>query len=119
MINKKTFLDSLFIVIGTTGIFTTFDEAGHQFVFRYIQVKHNAYSLISFSKHFLQSLCLCNRTGETVEDYTFAVFEAVEYTCKDINHQFIRDQLTLIDITFSCFAQFCAVFDFCTQHVTG
>ena len=48
-----------------------------------LHVYHSQTSpLISFSKHFFQSFCLCNRTGETVEDYTFAVFEAVEYTCK-------------------------------------
>ena len=41
------------------------------------------------------------KTASAVENHAFAILEAVEYACQNINHQLIGDQLALVDITFS------------------
>ena len=89
MVNHQTFLDCLFVIIRTTRFLTAFDKTGHQFVFGNFQVQHNRHFLSTFVQHLLQCFSLGDGTGKAVENNTLAVFEAIEYTCKYINHQSI------------------------------
>ena len=45
--------------------------------------------------------------------------EAVVNTCEDINHQGVRNKLTLVYITLGSLAKFCSVLNLCTQHVAS
>ena len=119
MINDETFLDGLFVVVGTAGLLSALDEACHQFLFGHLEVEHHAYCLITFGKHLFQGFCLGDGTGETVEDDAFAVLKAVEYAGQDVDHQFVGDQLALVDVAFGGLAQFGTVLDFCTEHIAG
>ena len=37
--------------------------------------------------------------------------------CQNINNQFIRQQLALIDISFGCLSQFCTFLNLSTKHI--
>ena len=36
---------------------------------------------------------------------------------RHVDHQFVGDELTLVDIRLGCLAKFCSVFDFATKHI--
>ena len=75
--------------------------------------------MTTLRKHLLQSLSLWSGTWETVEDYTSVILtEAIVYTCEDVNHQLVWNQLTIVDITLSCLTKFCTVLDFVTKYIT-
>lgn len=118
MINYQTFLDSFFIIVSTTRFLSTFDQTSHQFIFRNFQIKHDRNFLTAYFQHFFQSFCLSDCTWETIENNTFAILEAIEYASQDIYHQSVWNQLTVVDISFGSFTQFCTILDFCTQNVT-
>jgi glutamate N-acetyltransferase/amino-acid N-acetyltransferase len=47
----------------------------------------------------------------------FAFLKAIQRTCQNINNQFIRQQLALIDISFGCLSQFCTLLNLSTKHI--
>ena len=56
---------------------------------------------------------------ETIEDDTCVILtEAVVYTCENVNHQLVWNQLTIVDITLSSLTKLSTVLDFVTKYVT-
>ena len=68
MIDIKTFLDGLLIVIRTAAQLTAKKKSLHQFILGHIQFYHCCNVVTTFCKHGLQCLSLRNSTGESVED---------------------------------------------------
>ena len=118
MIDYETLLDSLLVIIGTTTLLTTKNQALHQFLLGHIKFDHRSHLVATFVEHLLQGLSLWDRTGEAVEDHTLMVTEGVIYTGKDADHQVVGDQLTVVDITGCGLTQFRALLNLTTKHVT-
>ena len=115
----ETLLDSLLVVVRTTTLLATINQASHQLILRNSQLNHSSHLVTTLSQHFLQSLSLWSSTWETIEDNTLVILtETIIYASEDINHQFIRNQLTIVDVPLSSLTEFCTVFDFITQYVT-
>ena len=118
MVNVETLLDGLFVVVASSALLSAEQEALHQFVFRHVQLNHGCHLVSAFGKHLFQGFCLRDSAGETVEDDTLMLLaETVVNTGEDINHQFIGDELSVVDIAFGCLAQFCSVLDLAAEHV--
>ena len=119
MINIETLLDSLLVIIRTAAFLTAVNQASHQLILRNSQLNHRSDLMTTLRKHLLQSLSLWSGTWETIEDYTSVILtEAIVYTCEDVDHQLVWNQLTIVDITLSCLTKFCTVLDFVTKYVT-
>src|SRR5574344_705464 len=102
MINIESFFNGFLVIIGTSAQLTTINQTSHQLVLRNSKFNHCSNLMITLGQHFLQSLSLRNCTRETIEDYTFMVFsKSIINTGKDIYHQIIRNQLTVIDESLS------------------
>ena len=72
----------------------------------------------TLSKHLLQGLSLWYGTGESVEYHSCMLLaERVVYAGKNINHQLVRDQLTLVDKLLGSLTQFGIVLNLITEHV--
>ena len=115
VIDIETFLDSIFVVIASATLFATIDKACHEFFLWNRQFNHCCNLVATFIEHLLQRFCLWCSAWKTVEDNTFMLFtEAVIDTCKNINHQCIGYQLTIVNIAFGGLAKRCSILDFIT-----
>ena len=75
--------------------------------------------MAALGKHFLQSLSLRDGAGEAIKDDTLVVgTKTVIDAGEDIDHQFVGNQLTLVDIALGRLTKFRSVFDLATQHIT-
>ena len=76
--------------------------------------------MAALSQHLFQRLGLRYGAGETVEDDArMLLAETVVDRGEDVHHQFVGDEFALVNESFGCLAQFCAVFDLVAQHITG
>lgn len=56
---------------------------------------------------------------ETVEDDSFVILaETIVHTGQDVNHEFVGNQLSLVDIGLGSLAQLRTILNFTAQHVT-
>ena len=69
-------------------------------------------------EHLLQCLCLWRGTWEAVEDDSFVVFaETVVNVGKDVYHQLIRYELSVVNIALCGLSECCFILDFTAQYV--
>ena len=119
MIDDEALLDGLFVIIGTTALLATQDETLHQFILRYIELQHGCHLVTALTEHLLQSLSLRNGAGETVEDNTGMILaKAVIDRGEDADHQFVGNQLAVVDELLGCLTQLCTILNLCAQNVT-
>ena len=120
VVNVKTLLDSLSVVVRTTALLATLYETCHKLVLRNVKLNHCCYLVSALCKHLLESLCLRDCTGKSVEDNALVLLaEAVVYACEDINHKLIGDKLAVVNKSLGCLAKLCSVLDFVAEHVTS
>ena len=75
--------------------------------------------MTAVGQHLLQSFGLRDGTWETIEDDSLVILaETIVHTGQDVNHEFVGNQLSLINISLGSLAQFRTVLDFTAQHVT-
>ena len=118
VINVETLLDSLGIVVRATTLLTALDKACHKLILRNVEFDHGSYLVTTLSKHLLKSLSLRDSTWETIKDYALVFLaKAVVYAGKNVNHEFVRDKLTIVNKTLGSLAKLCAILDFATKNV--
>ena len=118
VINVETLLDSLGIVVRATTLLTALDKASHKFILRNVELNHGSYLVATLSKHLLKSLSLRDSTWETIKDYALVLLaKAVVYAGKNVNHEFVRNKLTIVNKTLGSLAKLCAILDFATKNV--
>ena len=118
MINIETLLDGLLVVIRAAALLTAIDESGHQFVFGDRKLYHGCHFVSALGKHLLQGLSLGSGTGKTIEYHAGMFFaKTVVDTGQNVNHQFVGNQLPVVNITFGRPAKFRSVLDFVAKHV--
>ncbi len=115
----ETLFDGFGVVVGTAGSLTAVDEAFHEHVFGHVEFKHAGYFGVAFGEHGLERFCLGNGAGETVKDDAFAGAECIVGGCKDVDHERVGDELSLVDVALGSVAEFSAVLDFGTEHVAS
>ena len=87
MIYHKAFLNRLLVVIGTTTLLSTQNQAFHQFVLRHVKLYHRSHLVTTFFEHLLQCLSLRDSTREAIEDHAFVFLaERVIDRCQDADH---------------------------------
>ena len=119
MIDYKAFFDGLRVIIGTTTLLPTQDEAFHQFILWHVELNHRCHFVTTLVEHLLQGLCLWDGTGESVEDDTFMLTsERIIHRGKNADHQIVGNQLSVVDIALGGLTEFRTVFDFRTKHIT-
>ena len=119
MIDNETLLDGLFVIIGTTALLATQDETLHQLIFRNIELQHGCHLVTALTEHLLQSLSLRNGAGETIEDNTGMILaKAVIDRGEDTDHQFVGNQLAVVDELLGCLTQLCTILNLCAQNIT-
>src|SRR5574344_1318932 len=118
MIDDEAFLNCFLIIICPSALLASLDETYHKFVLRNIKLYHRCDFMSAFVKHSLQCLCLRYGTWETVEDNALVFLsETVINGCKYVHHQVVRNQLTVVNISFCCLALFCSVLNFIAKYV--
>ena len=119
MIYRKAFFNGFGIVIRASALLTAPYQTLHQFLFGDVKFNHCRYFVSALSQHLLQSFGLRNGTWEAIEDNALVFFaEAIINTGKDINHQLVRNQLAVINISLGSLAKFCPFPDLITKHIT-
>ena len=119
MIDIETLLDGLLIVVAASGLLAAKQETLHQLILWYEQLDHSCHLMAALGKHLLQSLSLRDGAGEAIKDDTLVVgTKTVIDAGEDIDHQFVGNQLTLVDIALGRLTKFRSVFDLATQHIT-
>ena len=120
MIHHQALLDGLFVVVGTAAFLATLDESRHQLVLWHVEFNHGSHLVATLVQHLLQRLSLRDGAGETVEDDALvATAERVVDISQNGNHEFVRNQVTLVNIALGSLSQFRTLFDFIAQHVAG
>lgn len=110
MIDIETLLDGLLIVVAASGLLAAKQETLHQLILWYEQLDHSCHLMAALGKHLLQSLSLRDGAGEAIKDDTLVVgTKAVIDAGEDIDHQFVGNQLTLVDIALGRLAKFRSV----------
>ena len=71
--NHEAFLDGLLVVVGTAALLAAEDEALHQLVLGHVEFNHRSHLVTTLVEHLLQSLCLRDGAGETVEDHALVL----------------------------------------------
>ena len=119
VVNIKALLDCFLVVIRTTALLTTEKQTLHQLILWNKEFNHSCHIVTTLSQHLLQSLCLWDCTWETIEDNTLMLLaKAIVYACKNIYHQLIRNELTIVNVSFCSLTKFCTILNFITKYVT-
>ena len=118
MIDHEALLDGLLVVVSPATLLSTEEQTFHQLIFRHVEFNHGSHLVATLVEHLLQSLCLWDRTGETVEDDTLVIAEAIIDTSEDAHHEVIGYQLSVVDIRGSGLTQLCPLLDLTAKHIT-
>ena len=119
-IHLQTLVYCLLVVVRTTRLLSALYQPFHQLVLRNVELYHRSHVVSAFGKHCLESLSLRYGARESVEDYTLMLLaEAVVNTCKNVYHQRVRYELSVVNVSLGCLAQLRAVLYLIAQHVTG
>lgn len=120
VIHIEALLYCLGVVVGTSALLAALDKALHEFGLGHVKLNHCRNLVAAFCEHLLESLGLGNSAGETVEDYALVLLaEIVVDAGKNVNHEFVGDELAVVDVALGCLAELGAVLDFAAQHVAG
>ena len=65
VVNVKTLLDGLSVVVRAAALLSTLDETLHQLLLGNVELNHGCYLVSALSEHGLESLCLRDGAGET------------------------------------------------------
>lgn len=118
VVNIEPLLDCLFVIIRTAALLSTENQTVHQLVLGNEEFNHGSHVMTAISQHLLQCFSLRDSTWETVEDNPLMLLaEAVVNAGKNINHQLIRNELTIIYVSLGCFTQSRTVLDFVTEDI--
>ena len=117
LVNLKTLLNSLVVVISTTAGFTTVEETFDYLVFLDKEVKQHSFHLATLKQEF-QCLRLCYGAWETIEDNALAVSrQVVEIACDEVNHLVVRYEVATSNQFANLLAEFAARFDFSAKGI--
>ena len=118
IIDTQALADGLLIVVGTTALLATQQEALHQLVLGDIELNHRCHLVAAFREHLLQGLGLRDGAGEAIEDDALVLAsEGIIDGSQDVNHQLIGDELALVDEALGCLTKFRAVLDLVAEHI--
>ena len=119
VIDGEALADGLFVVVGATAGLTAVDEAFHQHFVRHTEFEHGVHLRSALSEHLFEGFGLGDGAGKTVEDDTGLFGEGIVGGGEDVDHEFIGDELTVVDVAFGGATQFGVGLDFGAQHVAG
>ena len=118
MVDIQTLLDGLLVVVGSATLLPTEHQTLHQLFLGDIKLNHGCHLVPTLRQHLLQCLGLGNRAGKAVEDDALVLLaETVVDAGKDVNHQLIGNELSLVDISLGRLAKFRPVLNLTAQHI--
>lgn len=121
MVDLKTAFNSVGIIIGTTIAPAALKETVNKLPLIDLETHHRIELCAAALKKLLKSLGLGYRAWETVKYHSglSLVSIVVKHIGKDVNHQFIRDEIPLGDIGISDFTKLRAPGDMVSEHFSG
>lgn len=119
VIDGEALADGLFVVVGTAAGLTAVDETFHQHFVGHTEFEHGVHLRSALSEHLFEGFGLGDGAGKTVEDDTGFLGEGIVGGGEDVDHEFIGDELTVVDVAFGGATQFGVGLDFGAQHVAG
>ncbi len=119
MVDLEAVLDGLEIVVGTACLGAALDHAVDQLILRHLQPHHMVDFLATFLQEAVERLSLGDGAGETVENHPVFCFGViVDDFFKDLYHQGVRYELSLVDVRLRDLTDWGLAGDMVTQHLT-
>lgn len=99
IVDFEAVFDCLWVVVAASALGTALYEA----VDKFVVVDFESHDCVDFrsatGKHIIESLCLLNGAGESIEDHAGGRLRViVECVVEDVNHKIVGDQLAAGDV---------------------
>ena len=94
-------------------------HTGNDLFVRYVNIDREIDRLSLFGKSLCESLCLRDRTRETIENVTLFAVRLADSVHNKINRQFVRNKKSLVHECFCLLAKLCSVLNVCPEDVSG
>ena len=118
VIHGETLLYRLLVVVRASLFLTAVEQSCHEYILWCVELNHGGNRVSALGEHLLQSLSLWDGAWESVKYHALMLLaKAVVNAGKYVYHQFVGDELSLVDECLSRLAQFSTVFDFAAEHV--
>src|SRR5699024_9394295 len=114
------FCGSIYDMISSSAV-NTGSSSGHtvyDILVRDLHIDRIIHLLAHCCKRFVKSLCLRDRTRETIEHISVCTVILLHSVYDQINNQFIRYEQPLIHVGLSLFTKLCTIFDVGTENIS-
>ena len=94
-------------------------HTGNDLLIRYVDIDREIDRLSLFRKSLCESLCLRDRTRESIEDVSLFAVRLADPVHNKVNSQFIRNKKSLVHECFRFLSKFCSVLDISPEDISG